>query len=154
MKGWLIVSLLFKKRGFLYWQVIRLLRLAQIGSMDLVRRTHCFVWPVSMGSWRKRPSALRTKPLMSTATLCFTPMSSPAQVNGCWKWKMKQSLSDTDSYWEWLYYCELSVPDSIDPILFPPCVCCNCCRSEAECWGYHPCWGDVLWATEGKFWIC
>lgn len=87
--GWLVYCVFL---FFYYWQVIRLLRLAQIGSMDLVRRTRCFVWPVSMGSWRKRPSASRTKPLMSTATLCFTPTSSPAQVNGCWRWKMKQSL--------------------------------------------------------------
>lgn len=64
-------------------QVIVLSRLVQIGSMDLLRRTQCFVWPVSMDSWRKRPLALKTKPSMSMDTLCFSPMSSPAQVGGC-----------------------------------------------------------------------
>lgn len=100
--GWFTV--LKKSVSFFFFnsQVTRLLRLAQIGSMDLVRRTRCFVWPVSMGFWSKRPSALRTKPLMSTDTLCFTPTSSPAQVNWCWRWTMKQSLSDTDSYWRFI----------------------------------------------------
>lgn len=63
-------------------QVVILLRLVQTGSMDLLRRTQCFVWPVSMDSWRKRPLALKTKPLMSRDTLCYTPMSSPVQVGG------------------------------------------------------------------------
>lgn len=63
--------------------MIVLSRLVQIGSMDLLRRTQCFVWPVSMDSWRNRPLALKTKPLMPMDTLCFSPISSPAQVGGC-----------------------------------------------------------------------
>lgn len=65
--------------------------------MDLLRRTQCFVWPVSMGSWIHRPSPQKTRPWTSEDIPHGFPTSSPVQVAKCFKNQslFKTGLSDS-----------------------------------------------------------